>query len=169
MLTTMEFDMINKPNVKTKNNCFSSGPCSKRPGWSCDIFKNACLGRSHRSKEGKSLLKEVINLQREILGIPEDYVLGIIPGSDTGAIEIAIWNLIGKIGVDVIVFDAFSKKWSNDIKQTLKINDYREFFADYGKFPDLSNLDNSRDTIFVYNIYILKSYNNTTCPQYCIK
>jgi phosphoserine aminotransferase len=136
---------------KTENNKFSCGPCKKRPGWDNNIFDIKYLGRSHRSEELKKYIKEVIEFQKEILKLPKDYYLAIIPGSDTGAIEAAMWNLLGERGVDIIVFDTFSIHWRDDIVKQLQIKDYREFKADFGKFPDISNVDSDRDIVFVYN------------------
>jgi phosphoserine aminotransferase len=140
-----------KPDRKTKNNRFGCGPCSKRPGWSSEIFNEKFLGRSHRGIECKQLLKEVIDLQKEILKLPKNYQLAIVPGSDTGAIEMAMWNLLGERGVDVIVFDTFSKYWRDDIVNQLKIQDYHEFEAPFGEFPNITGIDSDRDIVFVLN------------------
>ncbi len=140
-----------KPSQKPSNPCFSSGPCAKRPGWSLDALKGAALGRSHRAKIGKSKLAEVITRSKAILGIPSDYVLGIVPASDTGAIEMAMWSLLGARGVDVLHWESFGKTWYVDIKKQLKITDLREIKADYGQIPDLSTVDWARDVVFTYN------------------
>lgn len=140
-----------KPTAKPHNPCFSSGPCAKRPGWSTDALKGAALGRSHRAKIGKQKLKEVIDLSKKILGIPQDYHLGIVPASDTGAVEMALWSLLGARGVDVLAWEAFGKTWGSDCKKQLKLKDLRVFDAPYGKLPDLKQADWSRDVVFTYN------------------
>ncbi|MEI7669574.1 MAG: phosphoserine transaminase [Pseudomonadota bacterium] len=140
-----------KPSIKPKNPCFSSGPCAKRPGWSLDVLKDAALGRSHRAKIGKKKLAEVIEKTKEILQMPKDYVLGIVPASDTGAIEMAMWSLLGERGVDVFAWESFGSTWASDCKKQLKLQDLRIFNADYGKIPDLSQADWNRDVIFTWN------------------
>jgi phosphoserine aminotransferase len=136
-----------------KPNCpnFSSGPCAKRPEWSIDVLKDALLGRSHRSGPGKKVLKDVIEQHREILGIPEDYLIGIVPASDTGAIEMAMWSMLGARGVDVFAWESFSSDWTKDIVSHLKLDHVRCFEADYGKLPDLTQYDGSNDAVFVWN------------------
>lgn len=140
-----------KPDVTPKNPCFSSGPCAKRPGWSVDVLKDAANGRSHRAKIGKAKLKEVIDRSKAMLGIPDDYVLGIVPASDTGAIEMAMWSLLGARGIDVFAWESFGSGWAKDIKSQLKLDDVRIFEADYGQLPDLSQADWSRDVVFTWN------------------
>ncbi len=140
-----------KPQQKPVNPNFSSGPCAKRPDWSLDNLKGALLGRSHRSGIGKARLKEVIELQRSLLGIPDDYLIGIVPASDTGAIEMALWSMLGARGVNALVTDSFSGDWAKDIKDHLKLTDVETFTADYGDMVDLSAVDTGRDTVFVYN------------------
>ena len=136
----------------TSSKCFSSGPCKKRPNWSYDIFRNSeVIGRSHRSKVSKILIKEIIDLQKELLQLPQDYLLGIFTGSDTGAFETALWNMIGKIGVDVIEFENFSKNWKEDIVKILNIKDVNVYTADYGSIPNTDNINGDRDVVFVYN------------------
>lgn len=142
---------MQKPSTKPKNPCFSSGPCAKRPGWSLQGLSDAFLGRSHRAKGGKAKLKEVIDRSRALLGIPADYVLGIVPASDTGAIEMALWSLLGPRGVDVLHWEAFGKTWYSDCKKQLKLTDLRELKADYGSIPDLAQVDWTRDVIFTWN------------------
>jgi len=139
------------PSNKPNNPCFSSGPCAKRPGWSIDALKDAPVGRSHRAKIGKTKLKEAIELSKEVLGIPEGYVLGIVPASDTGAFEMAMWSVLGQRGVDVFAWESFGSGWISDIKKQLKLEDVRSFEADYGKLPDLSQADFSRDIVFTWN------------------
>lgn len=140
-----------KPTVKPKNPCFSSGPCAKRPGWTLDALKDAPLGRSHRAKIGKMKLAEVITRSKAILGIPSDYVLGIVPASDTGAVEMAMWSLLGPRGVDVLVWESFGKGWATDCKKQLKLADLRVLEADYGEIPDLKQVDWKRDVVFTWN------------------
>jgi phosphoserine aminotransferase len=140
-----------KPTTKPHNPCFSSGPCAKRPGWSLSALEGASLGRSHRAKIGKTKLKEVIDLSREVLGIPSDYVLGIVPASDTGAIEMAMWSLLGERGTDVLVWESFGKGWATDVKKQLKLTDVRVMEAGYGQLPDLTAVDWTRDVVFTWN------------------
>src|SRR4051812_28586872 len=140
-----------KPTQKPKNPCFSSGPCAKRPGWSLDALKGAALGRSHRAKLGKSKLEEVIVRSKKILGMPENYVLGIVPASDTGALEMALWSLLGARGVDVLAWESFGSGWASDCKNQLKLKDLNIYKADYGKLPDLSKAKWSRDVVFTWN------------------
>ena len=129
---------------------FSSGPCSKRPNWSLDFLKNAVVGRSHRSSMGKEKLVKAIAESREILGIPKDYLVGIMPGSDTGAFEAAMWTLLGPRPVTVLVWESFSEGWATDITKHLKLNP-TVLKADYGKIPDLKAVDWSNDVVFVAN------------------
>lgn len=140
-----------KPTVKPQNPCFSSGPCAKRPGWNLESLKDAAIGRSHRSKLGKAKLEEVIKRSRDILGIPDNYLLGIVPASDTGAVEMALWTMLGARGVDVIAFESFGQEWATDIEKQLKIQDLRIMKADYGKLPDLAKIDWNRDVVFTWN------------------
>jgi phosphoserine aminotransferase len=140
-----------KPSQTPKNPCFSSGPCAKRPGWSLDVLKDAALGRSHRAKIGKSKLAEVIERSKKLLGIPAGYMLGIVPASDTGAIEMALWSLLGERGVDVLAWESFSSGWASDCKNQLKLKDLRIFKADYGRLPDLHQVDWARDVVFTWN------------------
>jgi len=142
---------MTKPTVKPANPCFSSGPCAKRPGWSLAALEGAFLGRSHRAKGGKAKLKDVIDRSKKLLNIPDDYVLGIVPASDTGAVEMAMWSLLGARGVDVVHWEAFGKTWFSDCKKQLKLSDLREIKADYGKIADLKAVDWSRDVIFTWN------------------
>ncbi len=142
---------MTKPTTKPSNPCFSSGPCAKRPNWSLAALEDAALGRSHRAKIGKTKLKEVIDRSREILGIPSDYVLGIVPASDTGAIEMAMWSLLGARGVDVLAWESFGKGWATDCKKQLKLKDLRVIESAYGELPDLKSVDWSRDVVFTWN------------------
>ncbi len=140
-----------KPTAKPKNPCFSSGPCAKRPGWSLSALSDASLGRSHRAKGGKSKLAEVITRSKAVLGMPENYLLGIVPASDTGAIEMAMWSLLGERGVDVLAWESFGSTWASDCKSQLKLKDLNIYKADYGKLPDLSKVSWDRDVIFTWN------------------
>jgi len=142
---------MTKPAAKPKNPCFSSGPCAKRPGWNLDALKDAAIGRSHRAKAGKDKLAEAIKRSREILEIPDDYLLGIVPASDTGAVEMALWSLLGERGVDVVAFEAFGNDWATDLEKQLKISDLKIHKADYGKLPDLAKVDCDRDVVFTWN------------------
>ena len=140
-----------KPTVKPNNPCFSSGPCAKRPGWSLNALRGAALGRSHRAKIGKTKLADVIEKTKAMLGIPKDYALGIVPASDTGAIEMAMWSLLGERGADVFAWESFGSTWAGDCKKQLKLKDLRVFNADYGQLPDLSQADWKRDVVFTWN------------------
>ena len=140
-----------KPTRLPSNPSFSSGPCAKRPGWSTDALANAFLGRSHRSKEGKARLKLAISKTRELLGLPDGHLVGIMPGSDTGAFEAAMWSMLGARGVDVLAWESFGKGWVTDIVKHLKLPDVRILEADYGALPDLSKADFSRDVVFTWN------------------
>lgn len=140
-----------KPGVKPAVPNFSSGPCAKRPGWNVDVLSDALVGRSHRSSEGKARLAEAIDLTRSILGIPDDYRIGIVPASDTGAVEMALWSMLGARGTDVLAWESFGKGWVTDIVKQLKLDDVRVLEAGYGQLPDLSSVDPSRDTVFTWN------------------
>jgi len=140
-----------KPNLRPGNTHFSSGPCAKRPGWSLEALSDALVGRSHRSKPGKAKLAEVIDLSRSILGIPDDYRIGIVPASDTGAVEMALWSLLGARPVDMLAWESFGKDWVTDVVKQLKLADTRSIQADYGKLPDLTQVDFSHDVVFTWN------------------
>jgi phosphoserine aminotransferase len=143
--------MASRPNVRPANPCFSSGPCAKRPGWSVQALADACVGRSHRAKAGKARLKAVIDRSRALLDLPGDYRLGIVPASDTGAFEMAMWSLLGPRGVDVLAWESFGDGWASDIAKQLKLDDVRVFKADYGRLPDLAAVDPARDVVFTWN------------------
>ena len=144
--------MINeKPNLKPKNPNFSSGPTAKRPGWSISNLQNAILGRSHRSSGAKAKLQKVIEMSKDILDLPKDYCLGIMPGSDTGALEASLWSLLGARGVDILAWESFGKDWVTDVVEQLKIDDVNIYEADYGQLPDLNSIDFNRDVIFTWN------------------
>jgi phosphoserine aminotransferase len=140
-----------KPSLRPNCTHFSSGPCAKRPGWSVDALNAALVGRSHRSKPGKSKLKQVIEQSRSILGIPESYKLGIVPASDTGAVEMALWSLLGPRGVDMLAWESFGEGWVSDVAKQLKLPDVRKLTAPYGKLPDLAEVDPARDVVFTWN------------------
>ncbi|HEY2111808.1 MAG TPA: phosphoserine aminotransferase, partial [Dongiaceae bacterium] len=140
-----------RPTTRPQRPQFSSGPTVKRPGWSAAALAEACLGRSHRSKQGKAKLAEALDLSRGILGLPADYRIGIVPGSDTGAVEMALWSLLGARGVDVLAWEAFGKGWVSDVAQQLKLADLRRLEAPYGRLPDLGAVDFSRDVVFTWN------------------
>ena len=139
------------PLVKPIRPEFSSGPCAKRPGWSLKNLDNATLGRSHRHKIAKNKLELAIKLTKSVLEIPNDYVVGIVPGSDTGAIEMAMWNCLGAKPVDILVWDSFGSDWANDIQSQLKISELSISKVDYGALPDLSNMNLKSDIIFNWN------------------
>ncbi len=141
----------NKPAARPDNPRFSSGPCAKRPGWSLQNLTHAWLGRSHRAAEGKARLKQAIDDTRELLRIPDDYRIGIVPASDTGAVEMALWSLLGERGVDVLAWESFGKGWATDIVKQLKLDDVRVMEAAYGDLPDLAAVDFDRDVVFTWN------------------
>ena len=143
--------MIKKPTTKPKNPNFSSGPCAKRPGWDIKNLKTDSLGRSHRAKLPKQRLAEVINLSKELLKIPNDYKVGIIAGSDTGAIEAAMWSLLGKTGVEVLAWESFGSDWVKDIKEQLKIKNLTIHQSDYGDLPDFQKINFDNDIVFNWN------------------
>jgi len=142
---------MTRPLVKPFRPQFSSGPCAKRPGWSLDVLKQSSLGRSHRHKVCKNKLKEVIELSKSILNIPDNYLLGIVPGSDTGAIEIAMWNLLGSKPVTMLVWDSFGADWAKDIELQLKLKNLNIIKVDYGKLPNLNDFDFKGDIVFNWN------------------
>lgn len=142
---------MQKPNLRPVVPHFSSGPCAKRPGWSPENLKQAALGRSHRAKEGKAKLAEVIDRSRRLLGVPTDYRLGIVPASDTGAVEMALWSLLGPRPVDLLGWESFGIEWVNDVTKQLKLKDVRPITAPYGRLPDLSQVDWSHDVVFTWN------------------
>jgi phosphoserine aminotransferase len=139
------------PIIKPSVPYFSSGPCAKRPGWSVTNLENACVGRSHRSKDGRAKLAEVIESSKRILGIPADYRLGIVPASDTGAVEMALWSLLGKLPVDILAWESFGQEWVKDVVDELKLADINLLKAPYGSLPDLSKIDFNHDVVFLWN------------------
>lgn len=143
--------MSNTPGLRPKSPHFSSGPCAKRPGWSPEALASALIGRSHRSKEGKARLVEVIDRSKAILGMPKDYRLAIVPASDTGAVEMALWSLLGARGVEVLSWESFGEGWATDVTKQLKLKDVRVTKVGYGLLPDLKAVDWSRDVVFTWN------------------
>jgi len=143
--------MANPPAARPRVPHFSSGPCAKRPGWKLENLKDAVLARSHRSKPGKARLKRAIELTREVLAVPAGYRIGIVPASDTGAVEMALWSLLGARGVDVLAWESFGEGWVTDIVKQLKLKDVRTLKAPYGALPDLKEVDFSRDVVFTWN------------------
>ncbi|MBT8046815.1 MAG: phosphoserine transaminase [Xanthomonadales bacterium] len=140
-----------KPVERPANPNFSSGPCSKRPGYDVNKLSVETLGRSHRSALGKSVLARVCTDTAELLGLPEGYRVGVVPASDTGAVEMALWSLLGARPVDVFAWESFGAGWLTDITQQLQLDDVRTFTADYGELPDLSAADSSHDIVFTWN------------------
>jgi phosphoserine aminotransferase len=139
------------PDVRPSNPNFSSGPCAKRPGFTLDALAGAFFGRSHRAAEPKARLAEIITLSRSILGMPDDWRLGIVPGSDTGAVEMALWSMLGARPVDIVTFESFGEGWATDIVKHLKLSDARVLSAPYGKLPDLASVDPAHDVVFAWN------------------
>jgi phosphoserine aminotransferase len=140
-----------KPDNKPSRPFFSSGPCAKRPGWSLDALDGALLGRSHRAKNAKARIRQVIDDSKEILGLPEGYVCGIVPASDTGAIEMAMWSLLGARGLDICAWESFGSAWVTDVIKQLKLENVTRHEADYGRLPDLSAINFDNDVVFTYN------------------
>ena len=140
-----------KPSLKPNNPLFSSGPCPKRPGWSLSVLSDAILGRSHRSKKALERINKVILLIRETLNIPSDYHIGIVPASDTGAIEMLLWNLLGKKPVDVLAWESFGNDWVKDIVNQLKIENTNVLSSEYGEIVDLSEVNFNNDVVFTWN------------------
>ncbi len=142
---------VARPERRPDNPNFSSGPCAKRPGWSLAALTDAPLGRSHRAAGPKARLADVIDRSRRVLGLPEGWRLGIVPASDTGAIEMAMWSLLGARGVDVLAFESFSEAWATDVVKQLKLQDARVLSAPYGQLPDLAATDPARDLVLTWN------------------
>jgi phosphoserine aminotransferase len=143
--------MATKPTVRPNVPHFSSGPCAKRPGWSPEKLKDAVLGRSHRAKIGKARLKLAIELTREVLEVPKDYKIGIVPASDTGAVEMALWSLLGARKVTMVAWESFGEGWISDVAKELKLKDVATLKAGYGELPDLSKVDPASDVVFTWN------------------
>ena len=142
---------MEKPSKKPNNPNFSSGPCAKRPGWRIENLINANTGRSHRSGEAKLKLKLVIDKSKKLLNLPDDYVVGIMPGSDTGALEASIWSLLGERGVDILAWENFGKDWIQDVVKQLQISNLNVHDVDYGQFPDVTKVNFQNDVIFTWN------------------
>ncbi len=140
-----------KPGRRPANPCFSSGPCAKRPGWSLEALQKAALGRSHRAKVGKAKLQAAIEGTREVLGVPADYRIAIVPASDTGAVEMAMWSLLGARPVDMLAWESFGEGWVTDAAKQLKLAEARVLTAPYGALPDLAEVDFGRDVVFTWN------------------
>jgi len=148
----MDYMADHLPAARPRAPFFSSGPCAKRPGWSPQALDDAFLGRSHRAKAGKAKLKLAIDLTREVLEIPADYRIGIVPASDTGAVEMALWSLLGPRSVDMLAWESFGEGWVTDVIKQLKLKDARVIKAPYGQLPDLSTVDTkTRDVVFTWN------------------
>jgi phosphoserine aminotransferase len=143
--------MSNPPGVRPVIPHFSSGPCAKRPGWSLQALTDAVLGRSHRSKIGKAKLKRAIELTREVLEAPADYRIGIVPASDTGAVEMALWSLLGTRPVTMLAWESFGEGWVSDVQKELKLKDVTVLKAPYGALPDLAKVDPASDVVFTWN------------------
>ena len=140
-----------KPSQTPKRPFFSSGPCSKRPGWTLSALEDALVGRSHRAKTAKARIEEVIESSKRILGIPSDYVCAIVPASDTGAVEMALWSLLGPRGVEMLAWESFGSGWVDDVIKQLKLPNVISRIADYGQIPDLSQVDFQNDVVFTWN------------------
>jgi phosphoserine aminotransferase len=147
----VDMTALHKPDRRPARPFFSSGPCAKIPGWSPQKLQNAIIGRSHRSSEGKARLKEALARTREVLKIPESHLIAIVPGSDTGAVELALWTMLGQRGVDMLAWESFGLSWVNDVLKQLRIADVRVLDAPYGMLPDLSRIDPQRDIVFAWN------------------
>ena len=142
---------IERPAVRPANPHFSSGPCAKRPGWTAKNLENALVGRSHRSKPGKARLVDAIEKTRSVLGVPADYRIGIVPASDTGAVEMALWSMLGPRGVDMLAWESFGEGWITDVVKQLKLKDTRVLKAPYGELPNLVEVNFDNDVVFTWN------------------
>jgi phosphoserine aminotransferase len=140
-----------KPTAIPQNPNFSSGPCTKRPGWSVDALSGALVGRSHRAKPAKAQIQKAIDLTRELLEVPADYLIGIVPASDTGAMEMALWSLLGARGVDMLAWESFGSGWVTDVVKQLKLENVNKLEAPYGKLPDLTKVNFNNDVVFTWN------------------
>jgi len=143
--------MATKPSRRPRTPHFSSGPCAKRPGWSLGALASALVGRSHRSKAGRARLEHAIELTREVLEVPAEFRIAIVPASDTGAVEMALWSLLGARGVDVLAWESFGEGWVTDITRQLRLDDVRTLKAPYGELPDLKQVDFGHDVVFTWN------------------
>jgi phosphoserine aminotransferase len=142
---------MTKPALRPLRPHFSSGPCAKRPGWKPEVLSTAQLARSHRSKPGKAKLEQAIDGTRKLLGVPGDYKIGIVPASDTGAVEMALWSMLGPRGVDILVWESFGQEWATDINKQLKLPNVRTLKTDYGELPDLTQINHAHDVVFTWN------------------
>jgi phosphoserine aminotransferase len=140
-----------KPAMRPARPEFSSGPCAKRPGWKLENLQGALVGRSHRSKPGKARLKAAIDQTRDVLQVPADYLIGIVPASDTGAVEMAMWSMLGAHPVQVVAFESFGKDWVTDVTKQLKLKDVEVLDAPYGQLPDLTKVRKDADLVFTWN------------------
>ncbi len=140
-----------RPDARPANPNFSSGPCAKRPGWTPGALEHAIVGRSHRSKPAKARIERALALTRELLALPDDYLVAVVPGSDTGAFEMALWSLLGQRGVDLLAWESFGAGWVTDVTKQLRLNDVRTLSADYGELPELKAVDWNRDVVFTWN------------------
>src|SRR5215472_8072233 len=140
-----------EPAVRPARPFFSSGPCAKRPGWTPEALNTALLGRSHRSKPGKAKLKDAIDRTKKLLGIPDDYRVGIVPASDTGAVEMAMWSMLGPKPVDAFAWESFGEDWVTDVIKELKLKDAKVHKAGYGEIPDLRKAGRNNDIVFLWN------------------
>lgn len=150
-MTVSQSTVSSRPALRPANQCFSSGPCAKRPGWSVSALSDALTGRSHRSAEGRARLADVIERSCTVLGIPDGWRVGIVPASDTGAVEMALWSLLGPRPVDVLAFESFSSLWAQDIVSQLKLDNARVLKADYGQLPDLADVNWAHDVVLAWN------------------
>ncbi|MDB5541538.1 MAG: Phosphoserine aminotransferase [Devosia sp.] len=142
---------LTAPAVKPANPNFSSGPCAKRPGWTVSVLADALVGRSHRAKPAKARIEKAIALTRELLEVPADYLIGIVPASDTGAVEMALWSMLGARGVDMLAWESFGEGWVTDVQKQLKLDNVRVLKAPYGELPDLSTVNFDNDVVFTWN------------------
>jgi len=142
---------MTKPSMRPARPDFSSGPCAKRPGWTPEVLRDAAVGRSHRSKIGKKKIVEAVDRTRAILGIPADYRIAIVPASDTGAVEMALWSLLGARPVDMLTWESFGEGWVTDVVKQLKLKDVRTLKAPYGQIADLKAVDWTHDVVFTWN------------------
>jgi phosphoserine aminotransferase len=147
----VDMTALQKPDRRPARPFFSSGPCAKIPGWSPQKLQNAITGRSHRSSEGKARLKEALTRTREVLEIPDSHLIAIVPGSDTGAVELALWTMLGQRGVDMLAWESFGLSWVSDVLKQLRLTNVRVLDAPYGALPDLSRIDPQRDIVFAWN------------------
>ena len=140
-----------KPNTRPAYPNFSSGPCAKRPGWGPGVLSAALVGRSHRAKPARARINKLVTMTRDILGVPDDYLIAIVPASDTGAVEMILWSILGARGIDILAWESFGQGWVNDVVQQLRLKDVRVLEADYGCLPVLSKVDSDRDVVFTWN------------------